>query len=69
MALAVNQRKAAMNQRNGIPLATTPAAKQYEVALNDGTVWTGTKRQLLATNPAWLQYAVEVQPTRTTHSS
>lgn len=55
-----------MNQtRNGIPLATTSTPKMYEVLLDNGDTWRGTKRQLLAEHPDWLSYAKEVQqPTR-----
>jgi hypothetical protein len=54
--------------RKGL-LATTPAPKMYEVPLDNGDTWRGTKRQLLAEHPDWEPYAREVQPpTRNTQA-
>lgn len=50
-----------MNRQREL-LVTTPAPRKYQVPLDDGTVWTGTKRQLLESHPSWLPFAVEVQP-------
>jgi hypothetical protein len=51
-----------MNRTQRELLVTTSAAKLYEVPLKDGTVWTGTRRELAATYPEWLGHAKEVRP-------
>ncbi len=40
---------------------TAIAAKLYQVKLRSGRIWTGTKQELMETNPAWWPYAREVQ--------
>ena len=50
--------------RSRVQLPTTPTPKKYEVLLVDGTVFTGTKRQIFEANPAWWPHAREVQPTQ-----
>ena len=39
----------------------TPPPIIYEVSLDDGTSWTGTKRELMETHPDWRRYARKAQ--------
>jgi hypothetical protein len=43
-------------QRNGVA-----APQQYEVALDNGKTWRGTKRQFLLEHPDWYPHAVPVE--------
>ena len=48
-------------------MSQTKSAKPtlFEVPLDDGTVWTGTEKELRRDHPDWLPYAQIIQP-RTT---
>src|SRR5713226_2125278 len=50
-----------MNHTQKVVLPTMPAPRRYQVQLDNGQVWTGTKRELLESHPSWLPFAVEIQ--------
>ena len=51
-----------MNQAN----RAQASQRMLEVALDDGSTWTGTEAQLRREHPDWIPYAQLAQPTRTT---